>query len=120
MLPVFTEFFVEGIPNGNFIYAQRDKSFNEYKKEKFKPFIFKEFSNLKLSKFLLNCLEIVLSDAKQILSENTNEKFLELLFGLLPLSILNNRIDILNNMLKDEPNISSEIKEIIARYIEED
>lgn len=120
MLPVFTEIFVEGIPNRNFIYAQRDKSFNEYKKEKFKPFIFKEFSNLKLSKFLLNRLEIVLSDAKQILSENTNEKILELLFGLLPLSILNNRIDILNNMLEDEPNISSEIKEIIARYIEED
>lgn len=45
---------------------------------------------------------------------------MEILFGVLPLCVLNGKLDVLKNVIESESGISKSVKDEAARYIEEE
>lgn len=65
-------------------------------------------------------LEKILSNAKEILNRPNSEKDLEMLFGLLPFSVLFGKKDILKETLENEKGISDAVRTEVARYLGEE
>lgn len=121
MLPILSECFIGMIPSLDLTPGKRADNFKEYTPPPRKHSLrIAAFKRLGLSKLLLNQLEAILSDAKEILGDPAKEKDMEILFGLLPLSVLTGRCDVLKETIESENGISSSVKTEVARYIEEE
>lgn len=119
MLPLFSECFIQAVPSLDLWPGKRAEGFKEYASEKGIPLRLAGFKRLGLSRLLLNRLESVLSDAKAMLDTPAKEKDMEVLLGLLPLSVLTGRRDVLRETVESESGISRAVKEETARYFEE-
>lgn len=120
MLPVFSECFVGAIPASNPWPGKRTENFEAYISQKKTPLRITAFKQLGLSKLIINQLERVLSDAKAILDNPAKDKDMEMLFGVLPFSVLMGRIDILKETVETESGISNSVKMEASRYIKEE
>lgn len=120
MLPFFSECFVGAIPALDPWPGKRIENFKPYAPQKQLPLCISAFKRLGLSKLITNQLERVLSDAKAILDNPVKNKDMEILFGLLPFSVLTGRTDILKEAIETENGISSSVKAEVSRYIEEE
>lgn len=125
-LPLLSECFVADLPqnrppfaNPN-IYAKRAESFKAYHAGKKKPLRLAAWKRLKLNKMVLNRMERVLSDVKQIMDQEAYAKDIEILFGILPMAVLTGKREILKDLLEEEKGISREVRAEIERYIEEE
>lgn len=119
MLPLFSECFIQAVPSLDLWPGKRAEGFKEYASEKGIPLRLAGFKRLGLSRLLLNRLESVLSDAKAMLDTPAKEKDMEVLLGLLPLSVLTGRRDVLRETVESESGTSRAVKEETARYFEE-
>ena len=119
MLPILSECFVGMLPADEPWPGKRAEKFKPYVSKKQSPLRISAFKKLGLSKLLMNRLTQVLSDAKVVLNCSANEKDMEVLFGLLPLCVLTGRTDILKEVIESEKNISATVKTEAKRYIEE-
>lgn len=120
VLPLFTECFVESIPFSDIWIGKRTEYFKAYQPSaKIRRLSMHSFKKLGVSKLVLNRLEVVLSDAKAVLARDSGEKDLEILFGLLPLSVLAGKPDVLKEAIETEKGISATVKAEVLRYIEE-
>ena len=120
MLPVLSESFIGMLPAQNPWPGKRPQNnFGEYVSHARKPLKLSAFKRLGLSRLLLNKLNLVLCDAKELLGNPSADKDIEVLLGLLPLCVVTGRIDILNEVIETESGISSAVKAEAARYIEE-
>lgn len=120
MLPILSECFVGSISALDPWPGKRADNFKSYVSKKKQPLRITAFKRLGLSKLLLNQLEFVLSDAKAILDNSVKNKDMEILCGLLPLSVLTGRIDVLKEVIETENGISNSIKAEVARYVGEE
>ena len=120
MLPVFSESIVGAILHSEPIPGRRTKEFKAFVSDEKRPLRITAIKRLGLSKIMLNHLERVLTDAKALLNTPAREKDIEILFGLLPLSVLTGRTDILKECLDSESGISSSVKDEAARYFNEE
>lgn len=119
MLPLFSECFIQSVPSLDLWSGKRAEGFEEYASETLIPFRLAGFKRLGLSRLLLNRLEAVLSDAKVMFDTPAKEKDMEVLLGLLPLSVLTGRRDVLREIVESESGLSRAVKEEAARYFEE-
>ena len=120
MLPVLSESFIGMLPAQNPWPGKRPQNnFGEYVSHARKPLKLSAFKRLGLSRLLLNKLNLVLCDAKELLGNPSADKDIEVLLGLLPLCVVTGRIDILKEVIETESGISSAVKAEAARYIEE-
>lgn len=120
MLPVLSESFIGMLPAQNLWPGKRPQNnFGEYVSHARKPLKLSAFKRLGLSRLLLNKLNLVLCDAKELLGNLSADKDIEVLLGLLPLCVVTGRIDILKEVIETESGISSAVKAEAARYIEE-
>ena len=119
MLPLFSECFIRAAPSLDLWSGKRAEGFEEYASETLIPFRLAGFKRLGLSRLLLNRLEAVLSDAKVMFDTPAKEKDMEVLLGLLPLSVLTGRRDVLRETVESESGLSRAVKEEAARYFEE-
>ena len=119
MIPVLSECFVGAVSPCNCWPGKREECFKSYVSKKKEPLRLGAFRRLKLSKLLTNRLTIVLSDAKAIMENPAREKDIEVLFGVLPLCVLTDRLDVLTDMIENEEGISNSVKNEVTRYIEE-
>ena len=117
MLPLFSECFIRAVPSLDLWPGKRAEDFEEYTSTKRSPLRLAGFKRLGLSRLLLNRLESVLSDAKAMFDTPAEEKDMEILLGLLPLSVLTGRRNVLRETV--ESDISRAVKEEAARYFEE-
>ena len=117
-MPLFTECFIEGRPSANFLFTKRCDEFEEFDEESGRLSLLKYFERLKLSKFLLNRLELIFSDMKKMTNESEND--IEVLFGILPFSVLLGKVDVLRDILDENVHVSSFIKNIAERYISDE
>ena len=120
MLPIFSECFIGAIDSCELIPGKRAEDFKGFIPGKPKPLRIPAIRKLGLSRWLLNRLERILSDAKAILSNPAKERDLDVLFGLLPLSVLTGRTDILQEYIESETGISGFVKAEAARYYSEE
>ena len=119
MLPVLSETFVEVINGIDYLSGKRADDFITYTQNRKTPIIISAIKQLGISKLLLNRIERILSDAKAIMNNNIFNKDIEILFGLLPLSVLTEKMDFLKEVIDSEPGISGFVKEIVLRYCNE-
>lgn len=119
MLPLFSECFIRAVRSLDLWPGKRAEGFVEYTSEKGIPLRLAGLKRLGLSRLLLNRLEAVLSDAKAMFDTPVKEKDMEVLLGLLPLSVLTGRRDVLRETVESESGISRAVKEEAARYFEE-
>lgn len=119
MLPLFSECFIQAVPSLDLWPGKRAEGFKEYTSAKRSPLRLAGFKRLGLSRLLLSRLESVLSDAKVMFDTPAKEKDMEVLLGLLPLSVLTGRRDALREAVESESDISRAVKEETARYLEE-
>ena len=69
---------------------------------------------------VLNRMERILSDVKQIMDQESYAKDIEILLGILPMAVLTGKREILKDLLEEEKNISREVRAEVERYIEEE
>lgn len=119
MLPLFSECFIRAVPSLDLWPGKRAEGFEEYASAKRSPLRLAGFKRLGLSRLLLNRLESVLSDAKAMFDTPAKERDMEALLGLLPLSVLTGRRDVLRETVESESGLSRAVKEEAARYFEE-
>lgn len=119
MLPLFSECFIQAAPSLDLWPGKRAEGFEEYASAKRSPLRLAGFKRLGFSRLLLNRLESVLSDAKAMFDTPAKEKDMEVLLGLLPLSVLTGRRDVLRETVESESGLSRAVKEEAARYFEE-
>lgn len=123
MLPVFSEVFIsDWHPHKlhNLIPGKRTDNFKPYIPPKTKPIRISAIKKLGLSKLTINRLERILSDAKTLLHNSAKDTDIEVLFGLLPFSVLTGRLDILKETIENERGISNAVKAEAARYYSEE
>jgi len=120
MYPVFSESFVENLSYIIPIPGKRTGDFDACKTVKAAPLRIAALRKLGLSKFFMNRMELLLTNAKHILDDETKDKDLEILFGLLPLCILTGKRDLLEEVLDKEQGLSSAVKKEVKRYIGEE
>ena len=120
MLPIFSECFIGAIDSCELIPGKRAEDFRGFIPGKPKPLRIPAIRKLGLSRWLLNRFERILSDAKAILSNPAKERDLDVLFGLLPLSVLTGRTDILQEYIESETGISGFVKAEAGRYYSEE
>lgn len=120
MIPILSECFIENPLNLEIYPGKRNDNFQPYVSEKKRPLRISAFKQLGLSKLLLNQLTCVFSDAKGVLEEPSKDKDMEILFGLIPLCVLTERLDILKDVIEHEDGISKSVKDEAARYIQEE
>lgn len=120
MIPVFSECFTEWLPARDMFPGRHGKIFKPYTSNRTRSLHLKSFRQLGLSKLQLARLEKILSNAKEILNRPNSEKDLEMLFGLLPFSVLFGKKDILKETLENEKGISDAVRTEVARYLGEE
>lgn len=119
MLPLLSETFVEAIASVDYLSGKRADGFEVYSAKRKTPIIIGAIKQLGISKYLLNRVESVLSDAKEIMDNTNYDKDLEIMFGLLPLAVLAEKTDVLKDTIDNESGISGFVKEIASRYCDE-
>ena len=120
MIPVFSESFVEAYHSADIIPGKRTENFRPFSPQKRKSIRVPEIKKLGFSKLFLNQLEQILSDAKSLLDTPAREIDIDILFGLLPLSVLTGRTDILKEVIESKSGISNSVKAEAARYYSEE
>ena len=120
MFPVFSESFIETISDIEWLSGTRADDFLAFTAKRKEPLSITSFKQLGISKLLLNRIETVLSDAKAIMDNANHNKDLEILFGLLPLSVLTGKTEVLKETIEIESGISEYVKEIASRYYTEE
>lgn len=119
MIPVLSEVFAESIADFDYLLGKRSENFKELALGNNIPILIGAIKQLGISKLLLNHIELVLSGAKAIMGNESRNKDLEILFGLLPLSVLTDKTDLLKETIDNESGISEFVKEIATRYCDE-
>ena len=125
-LPLLSECFVVDLPQNRHpfvnpsIYAKRTGNFKAYRSGKKKPLRLAAWKRLKLSKMVLNRMERILSDVKQIVNQESYAKDIEILLGILPMAVLIGKREVLKDLLEEEQGISREVRAEVERYIEEE
>ncbi len=120
MFPVFSENFIETISDIEWLSGARADDFLSFTAKRKQPLSITSFKQLGISKLLLNRIEAVLSDAKAIMDNANHNKDLEILFGLLPLSVLTGKTEVLKETIEIESGISGYVKEIASSYYTEE
>ncbi len=120
MLPMFSECFVETLRTNVAWPSRRSDKFKAFVSKEKHPLCLKSLTRLGLSKFTLNKLEVVLSTAKELLDKKAKEKDLEVMFGLLPFSVLMGKTSVLKDVIETENGISEVVKEEAMRFLEEE
>lgn len=128
-LPLLTELFLENFPSDDWFHGKRADDFDELQIEtELKKLSLRTIKDLNLSPFLYNRLERVISEAKIIskyaedisFNKKVNETDMEILFGVLPFAILLGKNELLTELLDSNgAAMSSQVKHIIHRYVEE-
>lgn len=119
MIPVFSECFVSTYDKRRIIPGIRKKDFDAFSMNEEKPFLISSISKLGLSKKQQNGMKKTLSCAKKILGDPNKEKDLEVLFCVLPFSVLFGRKDILKEIIDLENGISNSVKAEVSRFIDD-
>ena len=119
MLPVFSECFVGGFSPTALIPGKRSKDFKPFVSQKERPIRTSSLKNLGLSKLCINQLGRVLSDAKAMIDIPAKEKEMDVLFGLLPFSVLTGKIESLADFSTSEDGISALVKAEISRFTDD-
>lgn len=120
MLPILSESFVGVSPDLDLWPGKRSDNFKAYPPRKEQPLRIAAFEKLGLSKLIVNKIKHVLTDAKAILDNPIKDKDMEILFGLLPFSVLTGRVDVLKEVIETESGVSDSVKVEAARYIKEE
>ena len=120
MLPLFSENFVGGYHDGSITPGMRTDGFMHFSSPKTKPFSVKEIGSLGISKLTRNRLEHILSDAKAMLDTPTRDVDIDILFALLPFSVLTGRTTVLKEVIETKQNISGFVKTEAKRYYYEE
>lgn len=126
VLPLLSECFVVDLPQNRHpfanpnIYAKRAVNFKAYRSGKKKPLRLAAWKRLKLSKMVLNRMERILSDVKQIVNQESYSNDIEILLGILPMAVLTGKREVLKDILEEEKGISREVRAEVERYIEEE
>ena len=116
--PVLTECFVDRPPaDEKMIAGQIQNDFKGFEPDTQYRAKLSLIKNLGISKLLQNQLQKVLSDAK-CMSRNTDTS-IEYLFGLLPLSVVHGKLELLSEAVNEEKGLPLNIQSEIKRYIEE-
>lgn len=116
--PVFTECFVEKLPSvEKMIAGKAQEYYGEFQSDEQYRVKTEKFKKFGINNFLTNRLNQILQDTKCM--SNSNSADIEYLFGLLPISILYEKREILGEMLEYERNLTKNIQDEIQRYIEE-
>ncbi len=118
MLPLLSESFISTLPATDICPVKRSEGFHPYKCKTTKSLSLPAFKKLGMSKYFIQKLSAVLTDAKALLDNPSASKDMEVLFGLLPLCVLTGRQDVLKDIWEDESGISKTVKAEIERYIE--
>lgn len=116
MLPLFSENYIGGYCNCQITPGKRTDDFSPFTSPRTKPFSVKEIKKVGLSKLTLNRLERILSDAKAILDTPTRDIDIDILFGLLPFSVLTGKASVLKDVIETKQNISGFVKAEAERY----
>ena len=120
MLPVFSEAFMGDWQSYDLIPGRRTDEFKAYIPKTKKPIRISLIKKLGLSRMTLTRLERILSDAKVILNTPKKDIDIEILFGLLPFSVLTGRTELLKETIETEKGISNTVKAEVARYYSEE
>ena len=120
MLPILSESVIWNYTSSEVAAGKRSDNFEKYVSKAGQPLCLSTFKRLGLSRFLMNKLERVLTDAKAVLDNPSKAKDLEMLFGLLPLSVLTGKTDILKDVIEGENGISNSVKDEARRYVGEE
>ena len=116
--PVFTECFVDQPPLGEKMLAGRKKEiYAEFQSDEHYRAKMGPIKKLGLSRLIIKRLQTVLADAKCMGA--VSDLSMEYLFGLLPLSVLGGKQQLLAELLEEEKNLTAEVKTELQRYIEE-
>lgn len=120
MIPIFSETFVESITDFAYYLSKRSSGFEPFDLKNKSTLRVGAIKQLGISNILLNQIETVLSGAKAILKDNKHNCDLEILFGLLPLSVLTQKTDVLKEAIENESTVSEFVKEIASKYCNEE
>lgn len=116
--PVFTECFVDQPPLGDKMLAgQKKEIYAEFQSDEHYRAKMGPIKKLGLSRLIIKRLQTVLADAKCMGA--VSDLSMEYLFGLLPLSVLGGKQQLLAELLEEEKNLTAEVKTELQRYIEE-
>ncbi len=123
MLPLLSECFVEKLLPERCFPSIRADDFQAYISKKETSRHLRLIDKIGISKLSRNRLAKVLSDTKAILTElygKSNDRDIELLFGLLPLAVLTGKQSLLKEVLESENNFSKVVIAEIKRYVEDE
>lgn len=120
MIPIFSETFAESITDFAYYLSKRSSGFEPFDLKNKSTLRVGAIKQLGISNILLNQIETVLSGAKAILKDNKHNCDLEILFGLLPLSVLTQKTDVLKEAIENEATVSEFVKVIASKYCNEE
>jgi hypothetical protein len=117
VLPVFTEVFIEQAPvQQAYSVSRNNPEYVQFTSTRSNPAHANLIKNLGVSKLQVEKLRRVIRDAKEI--ANIINLDIEYLFGVLPLSILLDKKDFLQEALGGEKNLSAAVRKEIQRYVD--
>ncbi len=115
--PVFTECFVDSMPSvKNMLAGRKKEQYTEFQPDAQYRAKVRQIKKLGMSRLVINRLKDVLADAKCI--DTVSDASMEYLFGMLPLSVLSGKQEVLAELLDDEKNLAEEVRIEIQRYLE--
>lgn len=115
--PVFTECFVDQMPKQDqMIGGQKKQGYNIFRPNNQYRVKVNRFKQFRMHPLLANRLQRVLADAKYM--ANLTDASMEYLFGLLPLTILSGKWEVLTELIENEKNLSPSVQTEIERHIE--
>ena len=118
MLPIFTEDLFTSRPKYDFVGGICTDDYEKYISEESHNLSKKTFKKLGTSKYLINRLSVIVSDANQMISANNDD--IECYFFMYPAAFLAGKESDLRLELENKRNMTSSIKEEILEELGED
>lgn len=109
MLPIFTEDLFTDKPQNNFVGGICTENYNHFKSNEKESISKKKYKELNASNFVMNRINGVISDAKNMLSQDNDN--IESYFFMYPIAFMTGKEDTLLEIIQDKRNITTSLKE---------
>ena len=109
MLPIFTEDLFTDKPKNNFVGGICTENYNHFESNEKGSISKKKYKELNASNFVINRINGVISDAKNMLSQDNDN--IESYFFMYPIAFMTGKEDILLEIIQDKRNITTSLKE---------
>lgn len=109
MLPIFTEDLFTDKPKNNFVGGICTENYNHFESNGKGSISKKKYKELNASNFVINRINGVISDAKNMVSQDNDN--IESYFFMYPIAFMTGKEDTLLEIIQDKRNITTSLKE---------